>query len=106
MVQEGLFKYLAVDYVDEIKSVQGKCYMLVIIDCFSHWVEAVPSKDLGSETVIKFLTREVIPRFGIPSEINSDNSSTFAHKVDKVFYNSCKLNKGFQLCITQKVMAW
>ncbi len=48
------------DYVDMIKRVQGKRYMLVVIDRFSRWVEAVPSADQGSGTVIKFLTREVI----------------------------------------------
>ncbi|XP_036001791.1 protein NYNRIN-like [Fundulus heteroclitus] len=82
-VPEGPFKHLVIDYVDMIKPVQGKRYMLVVIDRFSRWVEAVPSKTLGAETVIKFLTREVIPRFGIPSEISSDNGSAFIQKVLK-----------------------
>ncbi len=72
-VPEGPFKHLVMDYVDMIKRVQGKMYMLVIIDRFSRWVEAVPSADQGSGTAITFLTREVILRFGIPSEISSDN---------------------------------
>ncbi|XP_059202559.1 uncharacterized protein LOC131982018 [Centropristis striata] len=82
-VPEGPFKHLALDYVDMIKTVQGKRYMLVIIDRFSRWVEAHPSKDLGAETVVKFLIREVIPRFGIPSEISSDNGAAFVQKVAK-----------------------
>lgn len=82
-VPEGPFKHLVIDYVDMLKPVQGKRYMLVIIDRFSRWVEAVPSKTLGADTVIKFLTREVIPRFGIPSEISSDNGSAFVQKVVK-----------------------
>ncbi len=69
-VPEGPFKHLVMDYVDMIKRVPGKRYMLVIIDRFSRWVEAVPSADQGAGTVIQFLTREVITRFGIPSEIS------------------------------------
>lgn len=82
-IPEGPFKHLVMDYVDMIRSIRGKRYMLVIIDRFSRWVEAVPSANEGAETVIKFLTREVIPRFGIPSEISSDNGSAFIQKTVK-----------------------
>ena len=41
---------------------------------FNRWVEAVPSKDPSAATVIKFRTREVMTRFGIPSEISSDKT--------------------------------
>ena len=51
--------------------------MLVILDRFSRWVEAVPSKDQSVATVIKFLTREVMPRFEIQSEISSDNGPAY-----------------------------
>ena len=80
---EGPFRHLVMDYVDMIKSIGGKRYMLVIIDRFSRWVEAVPSKDQSAATVIKFLTREVMPRFGIPSEISSDNGAAFIQKTLK-----------------------
>ena len=58
-------------------------YMLAIIDRFSRWVKAVPSKDQSAATVIKFLTREVMPRFVIPSEISSDNGAVFIQKTLK-----------------------
>ncbi len=62
-VPEGPFKYLVMVYVDMIKRVQGKGYMLVVIDRFNRWVKAVSSADQGSGTAITFITREVIPRF-------------------------------------------
>ncbi|XP_056592765.1 uncharacterized protein LOC130411831 [Triplophysa dalaica] len=92
-VPEGPFKHLVMDYVDMIKSVRGKRYMLVIIDRFSRWVEAVPSSDQGSGTVIKFLTREVIPRFGIPSEISSDNGSSFIQRTVKTVLQQLRIKQ-------------
>lgn len=83
LVPEGPFRHLVIDYVDMIKPVNGKRYMLVIIDRFSRWVEAVPSTDQGSRTVIQFLTGEVTPRFGIPTEMSSDNGSAFIPKTVK-----------------------
>ena len=50
---------------------------------FNRWVEAVPSKDQSAATVIKFLTREVMPRFGIPSEISSNNGAACIQKTLK-----------------------
>ena len=38
-VPEGPFKSLVIDYVDMIKTVQGKRYMLVVIDRFSRGVK-------------------------------------------------------------------
>lgn len=55
LVPEGPFKHLVMDYVDMIKSVQGKRYILVITDRFSGWVEATPSKKLSAEIAVKFL---------------------------------------------------
>ena len=57
--------------------------MLVVIDWLSRWVEAIPSKDQSVTTVIKFLYRKIMPRFGIQSEISSDNGSNFIQKTVK-----------------------
>lgn len=71
------------DDVDVIKPVQGKRYLLVIENRFSHWVEAVPAKHKNADTVVKFQCREVISRFGIPRIIGSDNRREFIDKTVK-----------------------
>ena len=50
---------------------------------FNRWVEAVPSEDQSAATVSKVLTREVMPRFGIPSQISSGDRAVFIQKTLK-----------------------
>ena len=50
---------------------------------FNRWVEAVPSEDQSAVTVIKVLTREVMARFGIPSQISSGDRAAFSQKTLK-----------------------
>lgn len=47
-VPEGPFRHLVIDYMEMIKRIQRKRYMLVAKDRFSRWVETVPSKDQGA----------------------------------------------------------
>lgn len=65
----------------------------VVLDHFSHWVEATPSKDVRAETVVKFLSREVIARFHIPSEITSDNGSAFIQKIVKAVFQRLRIQQ-------------
>ena len=50
---------------------------------FNRWVEAVPSEDQSAATVIKVLTREVMSRFGIPSQLSSGDRAAFIQKTLK-----------------------
>ena len=56
-------------------------YLLVIVDTFSEWVEAFPTKHETSQVVAKRLIEEIVPRYRVPEAINSDNSPAFVSKV-------------------------
>lgn len=77
---EGPFKHLVMDYIDMGKTIRKHRYVLVVVDRFSRWVEACPSPGPDSETVIQFFTREILPRFGIPEVVSSDNGKAFVEK--------------------------
>jgi len=55
----------------------GNRYLLVISDCFTKWVEAFPIKNFRSKTVAGILIDQVISRFGVPSELHTDQGRNF-----------------------------
>ena len=80
----GPMRELVIDYVDMIRPVGGKRYLLVVVDRFSRWVEACPTKRKDAQSVAKFLCREVLPRWGVPDRISSDNGKEFVDRTVKL----------------------
>ncbi|CAD7688922.1 unnamed protein product [Nyctereutes procyonoides] len=73
--------YWEVDFT-EVKP--GKCgykYLLVFVDTFSGWTEAFPTKHETAQTVTKKLLEDILPRYGFPVRIGSDNGPGFVSKV-------------------------
>jgi hypothetical protein len=56
--------------------------VLVDIDYFTKWTEAVPLKNMTHKEVIHFISEHIIHRFGIPQMLTTDQSSSFmSHQV-------------------------
>ncbi|XP_059209538.1 protein NYNRIN-like [Centropristis striata] len=83
-VPEGPFHHLQMDYIDMIDRKNGYRYILVVVDRFTKWVEAVPTKGPDARSAAKFLCKEVFPRFGIPDVMSSDNGPHFTANVMKI----------------------
>ncbi|XP_065435535.1 uncharacterized protein LOC135978582 [Chrysemys picta bellii] len=62
---------------------EGKEHLLVIIDQLTGWVEADPTGRATATTVCKILLNEIMPRFGPPEVIDSDQGTHFTAKVCK-----------------------
>ena len=56
-------------------------YLLVIVDCFSKWVEAFPLKNIRAGTVAEVFVNQVVSRHGIPLEIHTDQGKNFESKL-------------------------
>lgn len=70
---------IVVDYTDMIERI-GYRYLLVAVDAYTGWPEAIPAKKEDAKTVIKFLINQYIPTHGFPIRIRSDNGTHFKNK--------------------------
>ncbi|XP_056327727.1 uncharacterized protein LOC130240302 [Danio aesculapii] len=69
-----------IDFTDMIERVNGKQYLLVMIDAYTRWPEAFLVGMEDSTAVIKCLINHYIPRHGFPSRVRSDNGSHFKNE--------------------------
>lgn len=81
---QGPFQQLQIDFTHMTPACKGYRYLLVIVDRFSRWPEAYPTKNENAQTVVKCLMEHIIPRFGIPLAIDSDNGPSFVSKVTRL----------------------
>lgn len=68
------FEHLMMDFI-ELTPAEGRKYCLVMVDMWSKYVEAFPCKQASSNSVVKALLTEILPRWGIPTKISSDNGA-------------------------------
>ena len=57
------------------------CYLLVLVDTFSGWVEAFPAKGETAIVVAKKILEEIVPRYGLPVNMGSDNRPAFVSQI-------------------------
>ncbi|XP_034625181.1 protein NYNRIN-like, partial [Trachemys scripta elegans] len=65
----------------EFPRTQGFRYLLVLVDRFSGWPEAFPCRNNTAKTVALKFVKEIIPRFGLPRWMESDNGTHFTSQV-------------------------
>ncbi|KAM5218498.1 uncharacterized protein RBU33_003761 [Hipposideros larvatus] len=88
------FEDLTIDFTEMPRS-RGLRYLLVFVCTYSGWVEAFPTRTEKAREVARLLLQEIIPRFGLPLSIGSDNGPAFVAEVIQLL---AKL-----LCITWKL---
>lgn len=87
-IPDGPFRHLVMDHVDMLERVNGYRYILVVVDIYSRWIEAVATRKQDAKSAANFLCKEVFPRFGFPDTISSDNGPAF---VSDLLHNSLAL---------------
>ncbi|KAH9303704.1 hypothetical protein KI387_008108, partial [Taxus chinensis] len=73
---EAPFKKWGMDFIDEISEPLhvGHKWILMPIDYFTKWVEAIPTKRGTHQIVMDFMLNHIICKFGVPVKIVADNA--------------------------------
>ena len=84
---------VTIDYVHLDKGVGGMEYLLVIVDHFSRFAHAYPTKNKSALTAAKRLYGDFILRFGIPSRFMSDQGGEFENRLMQELNKLCGITK-------------
>jgi hypothetical protein len=93
IIKPWSFHDFSLDFVGQIHPAlsKGHRFVLVIMDYFTEWMEAVPLKNMTHKEVIHFISNHIIHRFDIPQTLTTYQGSSFmSHKVHK-FVESPKI---------------
>ena len=71
------FTSLHVDLVGPLPQSEGMRYIFTIIDRFSRWIEAIPLPTMTAADCAQALLRHWVSRYGVPSDITSDQGRQF-----------------------------
>ncbi|XP_057444299.1 uncharacterized protein LOC130736489 [Lotus japonicus] len=84
------FRGWAINLIGEIHPASSRQhkYIIVAIDYFTKWVEAIPLQNVTQETVIEFIQNHIVYRFGLPESLTTDQGTVFVGRKVAAFAES------------------
>ena len=87
------FRGWGIDLIGQIflPSSKRHKFILVAIDYFTKWVEAIPLKTVTSKNMVDFVKEHIVYRFGIPQTITTDQGTMFTSEEFRDFAASTRI---------------
>ena len=73
-----IFYVWGIDFMGPFPSSFGNLYIILTVDYVSKWVEAIACPINDASTMVGFIQKNILSRFGAPITIISDEGSHFA----------------------------
>lgn len=61
----------------------GNRFLLIVIDCFSKWVEVFPLQNFRAKMIADTFVEQVVSRHGVSMELRTDQCSNFKSRLFK-----------------------
>jgi IS30 family transposase len=93
IVKPWPFRGWGLDFIEEIHSVspKGHQFILVVVDYFTKWSEAIALRNMTHQEVISFVQEHIIYRFGVHQTLTTDQGSSFMSHQFSEFTESLKI---------------